>query len=578
MSSSPRTYILTLCWLQLFVAFFVICFTHNVSSAPQSLYDRWTASVPSNNVSRTLSPTPQPLRDVTGAMEFLYHYGYMDIHHNAIVTEDTFTDAVSRFQAFVGLEITGKADEATLAMMNAPRCDVADIDSSDGRKKRYMAVAKWQKNKLTYKITKYTGSPFLSQSDVDREIEKAFKLWSDVTPLRFEQVPAYMAADIDISFPEPYIPHADGFRYSIFDGPGKTLAHAFYPYTYGDVKGDAHFDDGEQWTANSYTGINLWLVAAHEFGHSLGLGHTNVNGALMFPYHQGYNPNFQLHDDDVAGIQFLYGAQIPEATTLEPIVKPNPNPNPNPNPECPTTVDAITQTKDGNTYAFQGNYFWQIEEHRVVSGYPKRTSDYWSGLVGDFDAIFTASSWWVWNSNGRQQLAGKTWFFKGNLVWRFENMIMDNGYPKYISQEFTNLPSNIDAAFEYYGNGQTYFFKGGFFYMINWRMEVVGPFYMDNWQGIPSDINSAFQDNDQYVYFFKDNLYYKFEHDTFSTLAGYPRSTSADWFQCNALNEADQSDDIKQVDDIIDVIQSDGYVTFPCLFTIILTILVQYIK
>lgn len=55
-------------------------------------------------------------------------------------------------------------------------------------------------------------------------------------------------------------------------------------------------------------GYSLFLVAAHEFGHSLGLEHSSIREALMYPMYT-YLADFQLHSDDVAGIQYLYGEQ-----------------------------------------------------------------------------------------------------------------------------------------------------------------------------------------------------------------------------------------------------------------------------
>lgn len=58
------------------------------------------------------------------------------------------------------------------------------------------------------------------------------------------------------------------------------------------------------------SGTSLFEVAAHEFGHSLGLLHSSVKGALMYPWYQGVQPNMVLPDDDRNGIQEIYGKYI----------------------------------------------------------------------------------------------------------------------------------------------------------------------------------------------------------------------------------------------------------------------------
>lgn len=58
----------------------------------------------------------------------------------------------------------------------------------------------------------------------------------------------------------------------------------------------------------SFTGSNLFIVAAHEFGHSLGLFHSKDINALMYPvYKNPLNNQPVLGRDDIEGIQLLYG-------------------------------------------------------------------------------------------------------------------------------------------------------------------------------------------------------------------------------------------------------------------------------
>uniref|UniRef100_A0A3B4WTG9 Peptidase metallopeptidase domain-containing protein n=1 Tax=Seriola lalandi dorsalis TaxID=1841481 RepID=A0A3B4WTG9_SERLL len=87
-------------------------------------------------------------------------------------------------------------------------------------------------------------SALLGRDTVRALMYYALKVWSDIAPLNFHEV-AGSDADIQIDFTKA--DHNDGYP---FDGPGGTVAHAFFP---GErfTAGDTHFDDDEAWTFRS---------------------------------------------------------------------------------------------------------------------------------------------------------------------------------------------------------------------------------------------------------------------------------------------------------------------------------------
>ena len=164
-------------------------------------------------------------------------------------------------KVFAGLEPTGVLDNQTIELMNTPRCGVKDnVGPSDDakRKKRYaLQGSRWKVKNLKWRISKYPSTSRLSKDEIDAEIKQALQIWADHANLKFHKIKSG-TPHIDIRFESKE--HGDG---DPFDGPGGTLAHAFFPQ-YG---GDAHFDDQEWWTIRDYAGTNLLQTAAHEFGH-----------------------------------------------------------------------------------------------------------------------------------------------------------------------------------------------------------------------------------------------------------------------------------------------------------------------
>ncbi|XP_042355633.1 collagenase 3-like [Plectropomus leopardus] len=364
---------------------------------------------------------------------------------------------LSEMQKFFGLQITGMLDADTMEIMKKPRCGVPD--GNIAHFSTFGNNLKWEKNSLTYRIENYT--PDMSVSEVDDSIEKALQVWAKVTPLRFTRIYSG-TADIMISFGRQS--HGD---YYPFDGPDGTLAHAFAPAP--GIGGDAHFDDDETFTFRSNTGYVLFMVAAHEFGHSLGLSHSDDPGALMYPIYTYSNPDtFVLPRDDVNGIQSLYG--------------PNPDKDPSiEDPQPPTTPDAcdLTMTLDavatlrGEMLFFKDSFFWRSYPQ---SSTPQQSliKNFWPNAPTNINAAY------------ENPHSDKLFIFQDRKVWAFSGYDLVRGYPKPLSS--FGLPKKvkkIDAALHDMESGKTLFFVGSNYYSYDEARKT-----MD--QGFPKRVDQTF--------------------------------------------------------------------------------------
>ncbi|XP_037596450.1 matrix metalloproteinase-28 isoform X2 [Cebus imitator] len=249
---------------------------------------------------------------------FLEKYGYFNEQVPKAPTSTRFSNAVRAFQWVSQLPVSGVLDRTTLRQMTRPRCGVADTDSYEAwterisdlfaghqsqmrRKKRFAKQGnKWYKQHLSYRLVNWPER--LPEPAVRGAVRAAFQLWSNVSALEFWEAPATGPADIRLTFFQG--DHNDGLG-NAFDGPGGALAHAFLPR-----RGEAHFDQDERWSLSRRRGRNLFVVLAHEIGHTLGLTHSPAPRALMAPYYKRLGRDALLSWDDVLAVQSLYGKPL----------------------------------------------------------------------------------------------------------------------------------------------------------------------------------------------------------------------------------------------------------------------------
>lgn len=284
-----------------------------------------------------------------------------------------------------------------------------------------------------------------------------------------------------------------------------------------------NYDEDKKWGFCSDKGYSLFLVAAHEFGHALGLDHSNIKEALMYPMYS-YVETLSLHEDDVEGIQYLYGS----GTSPDPIP-----PNPSKTPDTPATTvptsttttspttsqpldpsnDACKETKfdtiteiEGDLHFFKDGQYWRIssKDNSGIIG-PFTMSERWPALPAIIDTafedlltkklyFFSGTQFWVYTGRsllgprGIEKLGlpstvqkvdgalqrgnGKVLLFSGENYWRLDVKAqkMDKGYPRYTDIAFGGVPNDAHHVFQH--KGHIYFCRDKFYWRMNSRRQV----------------------------------------------------------------------------------------------------------
>ncbi|XP_072262877.1 matrix metalloproteinase-21-like [Pyxicephalus adspersus] len=407
-----------------------------------------------------------------------------------------FIGALKRFQEANGLKVTGELDDATREAMNAPRCGVPDRkvtevekldvnrlnddfskDETEGfhptkipspiitsrtnsppqpednldlrlsqhvRKKRsHLLKAAKKKGAFSKPTIKWRllGEGYSVWLTIDQQrsiLMRAFRIWSEVVPLDFEEDLTSPAHLIDIKLGFGTRRHLGCSQ--LFDGMGREFAHAWQ-------LGDIHFDDDEHFVPpNSEQGISLLKVAVHEIGHVLGLSHMNEVKSVMQPNYIPANSKMELDTVDRRAIQKIYGRCSGRFNTV---------------------FDWVHQDRNApgswvfQTYFFRKGWYWMYENRSNRTRYrdPRKLASGWKGIPSsDIDAFIH-----IWTRD-----KDLTLFFKGTQYWRYDNendraYIQDPEgitYPRLISEGFPGITGPIDTAYYDRRDKNVYFFRG----------------------------------------------------------------------------------------------------------------------
>ncbi|XP_037391777.1 matrix metalloproteinase-9-like [Pygocentrus nattereri] len=291
----------------------------------------------------------------------------------------------------------------------------------------------------------------------------------------------------------------------------------------------SNFDTDKKWGFCPDKGYSLFLVAAHEFGHALGLDHSNIQDALMFPMYK-YVADFSLNEDDIEGIQYLYGPKPgpdpkppqPTTTTSSPVSTPKPTAQtPKPTaPIVPTTTPSVDPSMDackvdifdtiteiqGELHFFKDGLYWKTSNggDRKNKG-PFRTSERWPALPNKINTafedhltkkiyFFADTQFWVYNGQevqgprrieklglpstlqkvegALQRGKGKVILFSGENFWRLDvkTQQIDKGYPRFTDETFGGVPGDSHDVFLY--KGHFYFCREKFYWRMTSRRQV----------------------------------------------------------------------------------------------------------
>ena len=233
------------------------------------------------HISLVLMVSTNPLQEDDQARRYLTQYGYL--------TTMDMTAGLKSFQKLSGLPETGSLDEETTSQMLVGRCGARDIPAGEGQN---------GKEVLRYSVTKYPESSLLSGDDIDNVLLTAANLWREGGVEIVKNTGGEADSDIEIVFCD--------LAECVPDHSDEELARPVRE----DGRVTLYLDSQQSWADEttlsqlSYGGVmhlqvQLLQVILHQFGHALGLEHSDRMSSAMVPFYTEWVNGLQPDKEDL---------------------------------------------------------------------------------------------------------------------------------------------------------------------------------------------------------------------------------------------------------------------------------------